>query len=844
MRMNSDPDGRKTAPLTFDQQSIFISGNLRRNEGVVEELFSDDDIEWDLDDEGLAAKETTLDDETNYVKKADDILMKGFGIRVLETAAKCLVNGKINQDDMVIQALAYLCQKLLRGKKGIRYHESWGLWWCGVRTLIKGRGLVPFLDHFELPAKLSKYRPKILDICGLKPETLGKSGLQVQNTNLWLSGKKSEIGEDSFCLSLSFDGKKISVTSGGHEDMGGVGDSEVKSQLDMNHENEKQTFLNLLTKNNRESLYQLFDELSLSAKCIVKKLDALEKLSNKNKRQMEKNPNLAKYIFILQQQSATGIMLLNNLGKLQFEIGRIVSSLRSSLHLLRENSSFLDLGTQPNYYRLQIMSDQADNRISECIENLRNSISIVNFPWAELGNILTRPLEKIPRNSKSFRSLEQSCYIQASQTFEACGLGSVRPLQDMKSIYEQVHKSSLGLTASGVNSRAIASFTSTFASMSFGNNCVVADSGLYCNEGIGALPDLTVLDKSGQLEYIVLFNEVGTDTFAVSDQVITTCIVSCQVCKPSKGCLLVQLSQSSMVIFTVVLVKEFVKSMKSFLKSYIQNPACVKKRSAWQLDQISGMRAELAQISTKLTPIGSYPLVEIVENTWIETEEDVFPGHLVGSKSRYPVKFVKQDLSEELLAFLDDLRKYLAKQARELIVCNISDMSGNPSKYPHTVFGATFLSSASLKTVIKDCINETRNMIEVHPSSSQVLNISCDGESLHLVTRTKEGKPGTLIALSKHLFDLTKSIKKQELSRITAMNPNICLPEDTTFIEEIEEDSVPHPAGDITEYLNDAVANIMNESEVRSCSLDDIEILLTDGDSIVHEADPKRVEKC
>ena len=68
--MNSDPDGKKTTPLTFDQQSIFISGNLKRNEGVVDELVSDDDNEWDTVNEDVE-KEDLPDDETNYIKKKD-----------------------------------------------------------------------------------------------------------------------------------------------------------------------------------------------------------------------------------------------------------------------------------------------------------------------------------------------------------------------------------------------------------------------------------------------------------------------------------------------------------------------------------------------------------------------------------------------------------------------------------------------------------------------------------------------------------------------------------------------------------------------------------------------------
>ena len=183
----------------------------------------------------------------------------------------------------------------------------------------------------------------------------------------------------------------------------------------------------------------------------------------------------------------------------------------------------------------------------------------------------------------------------------------------------------------------------------------------------------------------------------------------------------------------------------------------------------------------------------------------------------------------------------MAKQARELIVCNISDMSGNPSKFPHTVMAATFLSASSLKTVMKDCISETKNMIENHVSSSKVLNIGCDGESLHLVCRTSTGKPGTLLSLTKHLFDLCRSFSKPDLARMLAVNQKIKLSDEALIIEEVDEE-IMEPADDMNN-LYDTIANVMNEKEVVNFSLDDIETWLTDsGNNEV--VDPDRDEIC
>ena len=158
-RMNSDPARSKKFNTDFDQSSIFISGNIFPRDKPVDDFYSDEDSEEE-DFRDAFGEEVNQITSEGKIRKADDILFEQFGVRVLETVAGCLLDGKMDKMDLIVQALAYRCQKILRGKSGIRYDESWGMYWCGIRTLLRGRALVPFLDHFDLPTKLSKYKEK------------------------------------------------------------------------------------------------------------------------------------------------------------------------------------------------------------------------------------------------------------------------------------------------------------------------------------------------------------------------------------------------------------------------------------------------------------------------------------------------------------------------------------------------------------------------------------------------------------------------------------------------------------------------------------------------------------
>merc|ERR1712208_17155 len=179
-RMNSNPYSKASE----DDQSVFISGNLEQVSKHVEDLFSDDEFLFEDNDEDqsfvsdFSGTFNYAESDPDMLTKADSILYNQFGVKVLQIIASAICNGDLSSTDLVLQALAYKSQRIVRGKKGIRYKDSWGMFWLGIRTLIKGRGLVPFLDHFELPSKLSTFKPKLMDICGLNSETLGKPGLQ------------------------------------------------------------------------------------------------------------------------------------------------------------------------------------------------------------------------------------------------------------------------------------------------------------------------------------------------------------------------------------------------------------------------------------------------------------------------------------------------------------------------------------------------------------------------------------------------------------------------------------------------------------------------------------------
>ena len=145
--------------LDFDNESYFIGGNIKIEQTLQESIVEDSDLNDSDEDEGDL---TFGNDEWQPMtleeyEKVNKILSDIYGIKVIELASKCILNGQINSNDFVIQALSYKMQKLNSGNKGVRYLPSWGRFWASVREIIRARGLVPFLDHFEVTFFVCKF---------------------------------------------------------------------------------------------------------------------------------------------------------------------------------------------------------------------------------------------------------------------------------------------------------------------------------------------------------------------------------------------------------------------------------------------------------------------------------------------------------------------------------------------------------------------------------------------------------------------------------------------------------------------------------------------------------------
>ena len=138
----------------FESVSEYFGGNLSVSSAGLDPTSEEKDFSSDEEEyEDLVSEDTqpiSLDD----YRKADKLLSETFDINVLEETVKNLLSGKILPDALVLQSLAYKNQKINRGKSGVRYLSSWGSFWAGVREIVKSRGLVPFLDHFEVGSSL------------------------------------------------------------------------------------------------------------------------------------------------------------------------------------------------------------------------------------------------------------------------------------------------------------------------------------------------------------------------------------------------------------------------------------------------------------------------------------------------------------------------------------------------------------------------------------------------------------------------------------------------------------------------------------------------------------------
>ena len=671
---------RAHSDIAFDDaQSEILAGNLSIRElssDEEEETLEEEDETLDINNEDL-----TIED----LQKADDLINESLGVsNVVTNLIKLLLSGKFSPTQILIQALCYKIQSSVKGKHSVRYLDSYGMFWAGVRNLLKTRGLIVFQEHFPIPSDLSKMKKKVLETCCLDKNSLGKSGIQRKNVELWIDGKQKESAKGDLGVSIAIDGKRIAATIEGIEDMAGLGGTDTVSDEMKQHEINKTEMLELLAMKDRKSCFLLFDKLTLETAKIVSKLDAVEKLIVKNSKQLERNQNLAKYVFVLNQQKDTGRKLVGNIHNIQRELISCISVDRKSENVIQDpNSSFVDLSFQQNYYGLPKIDN--DIEVMERIQTfLKKCKTLLDVPWHEIVDDIHYPMEMIGRDCVSFKKLFKLCYMSDNQVFNACGLSKQRPLAEMKEVYNQVHSKVVSFDPpKKPENKVIATFCANFASVTFGKNMVVKDGGFFVRNGVCSTPDLVVVEnlENDKIEFTVKLFRVEGQTFKFTEEMVVASLMCSLIAKSSRGCLLVLHSDVSFVVFNIPRNDGVAINMLKFVENYIKQPKCLTKRTKEMCNKIEALQNNIREIVVKtIVTLGSYPQVKEVH----ESPHGIVKAGVIVPKSMPKPNIEIKDLNlikTDLVTFLDGTKKFMSKQAKELICVNISELSGSSSKH-------------------------------------------------------------------------------------------------------------------------------------------------------------------
>ena len=170
---------------------------------------------------------------------------------------------------------------------------------------------------------------------------------------------------------------------------------------------------------------------------------------------------------------------------------------------------------------------------------------------------------------------------------------------------------------------------------------------------------------------------------------------------------------------------------------------------------------------------------------------------------------------------MDDARIYMARQAKELICVNVSDLSGAYSKSPHTILAATYLTGSNLKQVVRECFTAAQDLLESNNVS--VLNYAVDGESLFLVQTHQNGMPGNDLSLAKSILVKLKSFSKNELVSLVAENANVKI---TSDLKRDSDDEVEVSPGDFEIVINESLHTICTDKNQESFTQEDIEYVM------------------
>jgi hypothetical protein len=682
---------------------------------------------------------------------------------------------------------------------------------------------------------LSKFKKEVIKMCGLQDKELGKPGLQETNSKLWVDAKNQETEAEELFVSLSIDGKRIAMRKDGIEDMGGLGSTLSRNQVNQNEKEEKRKILDLLRSEDRRSLCSVYDTLTVMAGEVSRQMTGINKLIDKNTKQAIKNPLLNKYLYILKEKLGAGKQISSGIENVQVTLIEEMAQKRKALSLLPNELGEVNLAMQPNWNPLKLLAVEEDTRnvcyISNIVKRYDNSACFNKGLCAVLQD-LSRTFKQGPRCSETFKILYRSCYLSTRDMYKACGLRANRPVQDMKDIFLK-SRSSVEEFPEEISPIVTASIAAFLSPMYFGQNCMLFEVGIKADQGIASTPDLLVLENEGKLLYTVMMKEkIEGDIFECSQESLATCVMDAFLYKSFNGSILIQYSDSSFVAFSVPRIDSIASQMIQLCDSYLNLPKCFVKRSKENIENIEKIRLELREFSDTVSIMGSYPLVKKVLNNKVP-----------GCPERVILKQSFQQISSQVGSIIEDKNKFLAKQARELLAVNVSDISGNPSKHPHTMLAATFLSNLSLKVVGEECLNEVSTMMEKLGAS--VINIAVDGELLALATNCN-GQPGTTLALAKFLMKRLMTFSKDNLVGMISRNAYVNLSSKNNNLEEIEEidllfEEDTGSEQEIEEQIEDSIALMQSNTSSVKFNPESVEKYFDDGTEC---QDQIRLDRC
>ena len=181
------------------------------------------------------------------------------------------------------------------------------------------------------------------------------------------------------------------------EDLAGLGSSRTNEEEVQVFEKEMNNLEELIKHGERKGLYTVFDFITSTTQQIINRIVALEELLVKNNKLLEKNPLLSKYIYVLNNQLASGWKIIRDAKEIQSQLISVIAKKRNCMYLCSSNG-MVNLATQKNFLKLSEFSDSEEEANFQII---RESISdgILGINWSSLSPVDTNHTKDFKSNS-------------------------------------------------------------------------------------------------------------------------------------------------------------------------------------------------------------------------------------------------------------------------------------------------------------------------------------------------------------------------------------------------------------------------------------------------------------